>query len=98
MTVSEGNRLLALFSLGENAIGEALAAGPDGRRGKVDLLRGREFRGRAWTRGEARVFRVDADWPDGAEDHEATCEIEFRGAGAPRCGRGYRWAKWEGNA
>jgi len=46
MNIYEANKILAKFGLGDNAIGEAIACGPDERRGKVDLLRGREFVGK----------------------------------------------------
>ncbi len=91
MTVYEANKILAKFGLGENAIGEAIASGPDGRRGKVDLLRGREFIGKYEACGTRRIFRVNADWADKEEMHHAECKIQWRWDGAPRCGRGYKW-------
>lgn len=87
MLANEGNALLAPFFplRDKNFIGDALAAGPDARRGKTDMLRRRRI---GWGCREAcgarREFRASADWRDGKEAHEATCSLAFRWEGARR--------------
>jgi hypothetical protein len=79
---SEGNAILSRYELGQDAIGEAIAGGPDGHRPGVDYLLQREFQGPGDACGSRRTVRVWARWPDGAEAHEATCRLEYRWEGS----------------
>lgn len=78
MSASEANEILNRFGFGSNAIGEALSDGPDGRRGRVDMLRHRWIGRSSEACGARREIRVSADWADGEESHEATATLAYR--------------------